>query len=121
MSIGRILRGLLLEDEGVAAITSHVFPVWTDTALLPYVVYYREKLDTAAVKTGHTPLTAIVSVECLAADYDESLALAEAVREALDNRTASDGTLTMRSCHIINAEEGWRDDAYIQKLTFEIR
>ncbi|MCM1293755.1 MAG: hypothetical protein NC230_09290, partial [Bacteroides sp.] len=69
----------------------------------------------------HTPLAAIVSVECLAADYDESLALAEAVRVALDNRTASDGTLTMRSCHIINAEEGWRDDAYIQKLTFEIR
>lgn len=121
ISIGRIIRALLLADENVVSVTRRVFPVWTDKATLPYIVYYREKLAASPVKGGVSSVTARVSLECLAADYDEAVALAEAVRGALDGKAAEEAGLRLRSCVWVDAEEGWRDDAYVQRLVFEVR
>ena len=121
LSIGRIIRALLLEDEQVIKITQSVFPVWTDKASLPYIVYYREKLVSQPVKCGASSLTARISVECLAEGYDEAVALAEAVNQALDHAVGEDNGLSIRSCVLVDSEEGWRDDAYIEKLVFEVK
>lgn len=129
LSIGRIIRALLLDDEGVSGITRRVFPVWTEKATLPYVVYYREKLECVpgAVEqygvgvSARTSRTALVSVECLASGYDEAVSLAEAVTGVLDGAYAEDDGLRMRSCTLADSDEGWRDDAYVVRLVFAVK
>jgi hypothetical protein len=99
-----------------------VFPVVTDEAVLPYVCYHREALETAVAKHAQSADTATIVVDCYAATYNGSVALAEAVREALDNVsiTTSAG-LTVRSSYLVDAAESWTDDAYVQSLSFKLR
>ena len=109
-------------SERLADKVTKVFPVVTDEAVLPYVCYHREALETAVAKHAQSADTATIVVDCYAATYNGSVALAEAVREALDNVsiTTSAG-LTVRSSFLVDAAESWTDDAYVQALTFKLR
>lgn len=109
-------------SERLADKVTKVFPVVTDEAVLPYVCYHREALETAVAKHAQSADTATIVVDCYAATYNGSVALAEAVREALDNVsiTTSAG-LTVRSSFLVDAAESWTDDAYLQSLTFKLR
>lgn len=109
-------------SERLADKVTKVFPVVTDEAVLPYVCYHREALETAVAKHAQSADTATIVVDCYAATYNGSVALAEAVREALDNVsiTTSAG-LTVRSSFLVDAAESWTDDAYVQSLSFKLR
>lgn len=109
-------------SERLANKVTKVFPVVTDEAVLPYVCYHREALETAVAKHAQSADTATIVVDCYAATYNGSVALAEAVREALDNVsiTTSAG-LTVRSSFLVDAAESWTDDAYLQSLSFKLR
>lgn len=109
-------------SERLADKVTKVFPVVTDEAVLPYVCYHREGLETAVAKHAQSADTATIVVDCYAATYNGSVALAEAVREALDNVsiTTSAG-LTVRSSFLVDAAESWTDDAYLQSLSFKLR
>lgn len=109
-------------SERLADKVTKVFPVVTDEAVLPYVCYHREALEAAVAKHAQSADTATIVVDCYAATYNGSVALAEAVREALDNVsiTTSAG-LTVRSSFLVDAAESWTDDAYLQSLSFKLR
>lgn len=109
-------------SERLANKVTKVFPVVTDEAVLPYVCYHREALEAAVAKGAKSADTATIVVDCYAATYNGSVALAEAVREALDNVsiTTSAG-LTVRSSFLVDAAESWTDDAYLQSLSFKLR
>lgn len=109
-------------SERLADKVTKVFPVVTDEAVLPYVCYHREALEAAVAKGAKSADTATIVVDCYAATYNGSVALAEAVREALDNVsiTTSAG-LTVRSSFLVDAAESWTDDAYLQSLSFKLR
>jgi hypothetical protein len=124
LSAGAIIREVLLEDAAVAAKTSKVFPVVTDQAILPYILYRRAAMFQSPVKSGPGADTVQIEVICFAESYQESVELAEAVRAALDNLRdveTNDHTLQMRSCTLTDSEEAWQDDAYLQSLVFTVK
>ena len=123
LSAGAIIRSLLLADEAVAAKARKVFPVAIDTtAELPYVLYRRTALEPTPQKTGRPGDDAVLmEVDCFAATYAESVELAEAVRAALDFATGEAAGLRLRACHLTDSEEGWSDDAFVQKLVFNVK
>ena len=116
LSAGLAVRKLLSESADVQAITRLVFPVVSDSAQLPYVVYRRSDLEPAPNSLGSAD-TLTFEVACYAASYAGAVELAEAVRAALDG--TSDNLL--RSCRIASAEELWEADAHVQLLTFTVR
>ena len=116
LSAGLAVRKLLSENEDVQAITRLVFPVVSDSAQLPYVVYRRSDLEPSPNSHGSAD-TLTFEVSCYAASYAGAVELAEAVRAALDG--TSDNLL--RSCRIASAEELWDADAHVQLLTFTVR
>lgn len=125
LSAGKIIRKILTEDEAVkAAEVTKVFPVVTDNAILPYIAYRRKSVDANSVKSqsviGNADTTAI-EILCFTQDYESGIALAEAVRDALDGRQAEVDGLRMRSCVMTDSEEAWQDDAYVQRLVFTIK
>ena len=97
----------------------------TDKAELPYILYRRASMEQNPQKTGNPGADTVqMEVICFAADYDDCLELAEAVRGALDNKRdmqTDDETLTMRSCLLVDSEEAWQDDAYVQQLIFNVK
>ncbi|EJX10522.1 hypothetical protein EVA_01083 [gut metagenome] len=122
LSAGIAIRHLITQSAAVQGITRKVFPVVVDEAVLPYVVYRRAALAQVPVKGLPGASQAQVEVACFAKDYGESVRLAEAVNAALDGQSLTlPGGLTLRSCRYVDGEEGWQDDAYMQRLVYDVR
>ena len=126
LSTGLLVNDILSHDTGVGAVSSDVFPVVSEPdAVLPYICYRTSSLQNTATKGSIGADAVTVEVLCYANTYAQTVAMAEAVRTALDNVQATytddNGTLVARSIQLIDSEEGWSDDAYIKSLTFIIR
>jgi hypothetical protein len=122
LSAGEIIRAVLLENAEVAARTSKIFPVVTDSAELPYILYRRAALVANPQKQGQPGADEIeMEVLCYSARYGESVEMAEAVRAALDFSTAEHEGQRMRSCYLADSEEAYQDDAFVQMLSFKVK
>lgn len=122
LSAGAVIRSLLLSDGEVAKRTSKIFPIAIDKAQLPYILYRRAALDQNPTKAGLPGAdTVTMEVVCYSAKYAESVELAEAVRGVLDHASAESEGVRMRSCLLVESEEGYENDAYVQQLIFQIR
>jgi hypothetical protein len=122
LSAGAIIRAVLLEDAEVAARTNKIFPVATDCAELPYILYRRTSLSPNPQKSGQPGADEIqVEVICFTERYGEGIELAEAVRAALDQVDAEHNGLRMRSCYLLDSEEAYQDDAFVQQLVFSAK
>lgn len=122
LSAGSIIRDMLLKDPNVSNVTKKVFPVATDTAILPYILYRRASMEQNPTKVGYPGAdTVVIEVICYTEKYGEGVELAEAVRAALDNKQGEKDGLVMRSCVLTDGEEGYDSDAYAQQLVFNIK
>ncbi len=103
LSAGAIIRAVLLEDAEVAARTNKVFPVATDCAELPYILYRRTSLSPNPQKSGQPGADEIqIEVICFTERYGEGVELAEAVRATLDQVTAEHDGMRLRSCYLLD-------------------
>lgn len=122
LSAGAIIRAVLLEDAEVVARTNKVFPVATDSAELPYILYRRTSLSPNPQKSGQPGADEIqIEVICFTERYGEGVELAEAVRAALDQITAEHDGMRLRSCYLLDSEEAYQDDAFVQQLVFSVK
>ena len=122
LSAGAVIRGILIADTDVMRIAKKVFPVVTDKAELPYVAYRRSRLEHNPTKAKNPGADTVqIDINCYAATYEKSIELAEAVRAALDYVHGEKDGLVMRSCTLVDGEEIYEDDAYVQCLTFQVQ
>lgn len=122
LSAGSIIRAILLEDADVKAMTGNVFPVATDKATLPYILYRRTSLEHNPSKAKQPGADTVhIEVLCFTEKYKDGVEMAEAVRSALDYAQGELSGLVMRSCTLIESEEAWQDDAYVQQLVFMVK
>ncbi len=122
LSAGAIIRAILLDDADVAARVNKVFPVVTDSAELPYILYRRNKLEANPQKCGQPGADTVeMEVLCFTAKYSEGVELAEAVRGVLDHISAEGEGMRLRGCYLADSAESYQDDAFIQHLVFNIK
>ena len=118
LSAGQAIYAMLSEALGEKV--TKVFPVAAYDATLPYIVYGRTRLENTSAKGGNSA-HAIMSVDVYAADYAESVEIAEKVRETLDLTHSKEvGDMHVRFCRLYDASETWIADAYCQSLSFDI-
>lgn len=122
LSAGAVIREILLGDADVRRRTNKIFPVVTSKAELPYILYRRAALQhnpTKARQPGADTVT--MEVFCYTANYADGVELAEAVRKALDYAQGEKDGLIMRSCTLVDSEEDFTDDAFVQCLSFNVK
>lgn len=124
LSVGALIRSILLEDEGVVALAPNkVYPVVSkEGATLPYITYQRGDFSEVPQKYGGQGNDVVtLTINCLADSYDGSVALAEAVRSALDMKSGqSNDYLSIRRCYLADSSETYENGAFIQSLVFSI-
>lgn len=122
LSAGLAVYALLTQDEVLSASVTKVFPVVTDRAELPYIAYRRVSLSQNPVKTGWPGADTVrMEVGVFTASYAEGVSIAEAVRRAMERKMYLPDGLEVRSCLLADAAEEWQDDAYVQRLSFDMR
>ena len=91
-------------------------------AELPYILYRRAALQHNPTKAGLPGAdTVTMEVFCYTANYADGVELAEAVRKALDYAQGEKDGLVMRSCTLVDSEEDFTDDAFVQCLSFNVK
>lgn len=123
LSAAIIMAEILMSSTDVTNLTETIIPVAGTDLKGPYVVFRRSKLATQQVANQKSADSALIEIQCVSPDYDQSLELAEAVREALDGTqiTSDDETLVLRSCFLSDSKEYWADDGYVQLLIFTVK
>lgn len=122
LNAGAIIRSILMSNDDVKKRTNKIFPIAIDSAQLPYILYRRASLQHNPTKAG-LPGADTVTMElvCYTAKYAEGVELAETVRAALDYAQGENDGVRMRSCILSDSEEGYEDDAFVQRLVFQVR
>ena len=121
LSAGEIIHYILTRDDEVMQRARNVFPVVSFDAALPYIVYSRIQLEQTP-HTGYRPAdTTAIEVVCYTEQYTDGVDLAETVRAALDGVQAEVDGIRMRSCYLADSEEAWADDAFAQRLIFNVK
>ena len=108
LSAGIVIRAVLLEDADVSARTKKVFPIAVDTAELPYIVYRRISLESNPQKSRQPGSDeSQIQILCCAARYSDTTAEYDGMR--------------MRSCYLVDSEEVYENDAFVQRLVFQVK
>ena len=122
LSAGKAIYSLLASDETLMATVTKIFPVVVDTAMLPYIVYRRVGLAHVPQKAGMGADTTRVEVNVFTEDYTQGVELAERVRTDLETYGGKEvAGAILRGCFLEASEETWGDDAYVQRLVFNVR
>lgn len=117
ISAGTIVRRILM-DNGIADKVTKIYPIASDKADLPYIIYRRTSVVTERAKWEVVEDKAIIRIAVLTEDYDSGTELAEEVRAALDGKDLT--AYGVSSCALTNTDETWMDDAFIQNLYFQL-
>ena len=124
LQIGKAIHAILTADEAVkSAVGDKVFPISSkvDTTL-PLVAYLREGTQTVYTKDGPRADAVRVSLFVVDETYSGAIAIAEAVRGALECRSGSFAGIWIHRITLADAFEDYdySQDRYIQQLTFTI-
>ena len=123
LSAAIAIAEVLKESGEVAAITDRIIPVGELDITAPYVVFRREHLIERAVKDARGSDQSQIELLCVSNDYEQSLELAEAVRDAIDGCSVEndEGSIKIRSCRMADATEYKLEEAFVQQLKFIIK
>ena len=117
LSLGKALTTIL---NNVAE--SKIFPIVANPdTTYPFIVYKRTGLIPANTKDRYN-YRELATVEIIVAanSYSNSLEIAEQVKTELEHVRGTFNNIQFGEVVMISATEDYLDDAYIQKLTFQI-
>lgn len=120
--IGNDIRALLLKNEEIVnQVGSNVFPlIAPENTIGDFIVYMRNKYNKSAVKQGIYQDECEVAVVGISDNYDDALALASKIDNALTGlHTLDNGVRLMIT--LADSTETFDDDKYIETLIFTIK
>lgn len=120
--IGNDIRALLLKNEEIVnQVGSNVFPlIAPENTIGDFIVYMRNKYNKNAVKQGIYQDECEVAVVGISDNYDDALALASKIDNALTGlHTLDNGVRLMIT--LADSTETFDDDKYIETLIFTIK
>lgn len=122
--IGKYIYKILSEDEVLAKMVTpkKVFPLVANAdTTFPFIVYSRTGLEVQYCKDGVVENTVEVTVLAVSDKYVESLDIANQIRNILELKRYKDETIQINEIRIASVVEEYMEDAYIQRMTFNIK
>jgi len=117
-------------DEDVSSIVENrVFPILApdgdgdNPIKYPLIIIKRSSLEPFYTKTSAAPSqdTASVTIDCWTPEYHDSIELAEYVRQAMEFSKGEIGGVKVDRVRLIDADEGYSENAFYQRLIFSFK
>lgn len=126
LSVGATVRSALLADARVASMVKVIAPLAVPGETpMPYIIYGRGGYSQTPVKGVRGSDELQLDIFCIAGSYGESIAIAEAVRAALDGVQITPSTpelVPVRGCYFSGGDgESLDGEGFVQSLAFTIR
>lgn len=124
IQIGKAVYQLLSSDTGVTErVENRIYPLIADqSTIYPFIIYKRTGIEPMASKDKFI-CSEITTVDVVVASdrYDESIEVAELVKDALIGKNGIYSGIKVVDIDMISADEDYIEDTFIQNLTFNIK
>ena len=100
---------------------SNIKPLILPPNKYPFISYVHGDIIPDYTKDGLVRDNVDVLFACVSDDYEESINMAEIVRELLENKMYEDDDVLIPCIRVNNISEDYIDNAYIQMLTFSLQ
>lgn len=125
LSIGLHINKTLQESDELSEMTGNrIFPVYiaNGTPSFPFVEFECQTGAPTYTKDGVLEDNHTATINCVAKSYEQSLKLAEAVRKALELKTATYPEFTVTECRMESCTDDWVNDlgAYCAEIVFSL-
>lgn len=123
LQVGKAIYTLLSSNQQlVSMVDGNIFPLIAEiNTTFPFIVYKREAITPQYTKDYWTSDEVLINVMVASNDYVESIEIADLVRQSLDQKQGEYSGIKIRDLRLIQADEDFIDDTYIQYLTFKIK
>ena len=124
IKVGVAINKLLLKREQLKELVGDkIYPISsTHSVKAPFVVYRRSGFTPLRTKDRWSVENEIdLDVVVVSDGYDEGLSIAEQVIQALDNKKYNGDECTIESLQLVQAQEDFIEDVYLQVLSFKIK
>ena len=124
IKIGVAVNELLLKSDPLKGLVGDkIYPISsTHSVQAPFVVYRRSGFVPLRTKDLYSVGYEIdLDVVVVSDGYDEGVAIADEVIKALENKKYKGDECTVESLQLVQAQEDFVEDVYLQVLSFKIK
>jgi len=99
-----------------------MFPILANqNTKFPFITYQRTAVFSSYQKDGLTEDKITLEIIAVSDDYTQSIEIASLIRDTLEMKRFHDSDITIYSMLLESVHEEFADNAYIQRLVFEIK
>lgn len=124
IQIGKAVYQILSNDTKVKEMVgNNIYPlVANQGTTYPFIIYRRTGIEPVTSKDRFI-CSEVTSVDVIVASdrYDESIEVAELVKDALSGKNGIYSDIKVIDINMISADEDYIEDTFIQNLTFNIK
>lgn len=123
LEVGKVIYSLLANDEKVTNLVhKKIYPLIADSdTTFPFIIYKRNSISILTSKDRLiNKEEATIEIAIASDKYNESVNVATAVIKALHNKKGDISNINVKKIELLQADEDYIDDTFIQKLFFKI-
>lgn len=123
LSINKYINKFLTESETVTSLVSvqNIRPLILAPTIFPYVSFMHGNISSSYTKDGWSEDTTEVTIIAVSDDYSQTVDIAEAVRELLDNKAYKDEDIYISEMRLSGATEDQIENVFVQRLSFTVK
>ncbi len=116
-----IYKALSTDEELKPLLNGKIYPIVAENStLFPYLVYYRTSIQNISQnKDGLIEDLYTFDVVVVSNKYEDGLQISNIARNTLERLKHIDNDTNISYIKLIDGEENYSDNSYIQKLTFQ--
>lgn len=123
LSINKYINKFLTESEAVTSLVSvqNIRPLILAPTIFPYISFMHGNISSSYTKDGWSEDTTEVTIIAVSDDYSQTVDIAEAVRELLDNKAYKDEDIYISEMRLSGATEDQIENVFVQRLSFTVK
>lgn len=123
LHINKYINKFLTESESVKALVnvSNIRPLVLQPTEFPYISFMHSNIQSEYTKDGWFEDTTEVVIICVSDDYSQTIDIAQAVRELLENNAYRDNDIYISQIRFSGASEDQIENVFVQRLTFIVK
>ena len=123
LSINKYINKFLTESEAVTSLVSvqNIRPLILAPTIFPYISFMHGNISSSYTKDGWSEDTTEVTIIAVSDDYSQTVDIAEAVRELLDNKAYKDEDIYISEMRPSGATEDQIENVFVQRLSFTVK
>ena len=123
LSINKYINKFLTESEAVTALVEvqNIRPLILQPTIFPYISFMHGNISSSYTKDGWSEDTTEVTIICVSDDYGQTVDIAEAVRDLLENVQYKDDDIYISQLRLIGSTEDQIENVFVQRLSFDVK